>query len=64
MTGLDHEHSAAVEQAACWWVTVPLEDRPRYIIEILRERFGLSMLEACEACALAQRLRNGARIVG
>ncbi|NTE44171.1 hypothetical protein [Agrobacterium pusense] len=53
MTGADHQHSETVITAAQW-----LAERnpiPTPIIPNLRERFGLSVLEACEAAALSNK---------
>lgn len=57
MTGVDHEHHAAVEQAAAWLAEqTPVPHPP---VPALRARFGLTALESCEACALGQRVRVG-----
>lgn len=49
MTGLDHEHSAAIDLAVEWMLkTRPNERGDRAIVPQLRERFGLSALEACQ----------------
>lgn len=55
LTPPEHEHSAAVEQAAVWLAEQPAA-MPA-IIPTLRSRFGLSAIEATEACAMAQRFR-------
>lgn len=55
MTGADHQHSAAVEQAAMW--LSEQNPAPRPIVPALRQRFSLSALEACEAAAMAERFR-------
>lgn len=52
---LDHQHSEAVIQAAQWLADEPQPPQPA--IPYLRQRFGLSALEACEACALAAQFR-------
>jgi len=51
----EHEHSAAVEQAAQW--LADQREAPHPVIPTLRERFGLTPLEATEACAWADRMR-------
>ncbi|EUB95591.1 hypothetical protein PMI07_002079 [Rhizobium sp. CF080] len=51
----EHQHSAAVEQAAQWLADE--QSPPQPIIPELRRRFDLSALEASEACAMAQRFR-------
>lgn len=55
-TGHSHEHSEAVEQAAQWLADE--QHPPPSIIPTLRSRFGLSAIEATEACALAQQYRT------
>lgn len=52
---LDHQHSETVIIAAQWLADA--KERPEPIIPHLRERFGLTAVEACEACALANRFR-------
>jgi hypothetical protein len=55
-TGLDHESSAAIDQAAAWLAT---EDHPPSpIIPTLRRRFGLSAIEACTAITEAEAIRG------
>ncbi|WP_392711128.1 hypothetical protein [Rhizobium ruizarguesonis] len=56
MTGTDHEHSEIVVEAAVW--LSGQKDPPQPIIPELRHRFQLTALEACEACAMAQRFRT------
>jgi hypothetical protein len=55
MTGADHQHSAAVDEAARW--LADQHQPPKPIVPALRQRFGLSSLQATEACAMAQRFR-------
>lgn len=55
MTGADHEHSDAVIHAAQWLAEQNCSPTP--IIPNLRERFGLSALEACEAAALSNKYK-------
>lgn len=62
MTGADHQHSANVEQAAQW-----LADQnppPSPVVPVLRQRFNLSPMEACEACALAAQYRTNRKAFG
>lgn len=49
----EHQHSAAVEEAAGFLSSTPPRDRPAPLVSALREMFGLSALEACEAIALS-----------
>lgn len=52
---LDHQHSETVIVAAQWLADA--RERPDAIIPHLRQRFGLTAVEACEACALANSFR-------
>lgn len=56
MTGIDHEGSAAVEQAAIW--LAEQKESPRPAVPVLRRMFGICAVEACEAIALAGRYRT------
>lgn len=53
--GLNHQHSAAVEEAARWLADQSEPEHP--IIPALRRRFDLTAKEACEAAAMASRFR-------
>lgn len=55
LTPPEHEHSAAVDEAARW--LADQHQPPKPIVPALRQRFGLSGLQATEACAMAQRFR-------
>lgn len=57
MTGLDHEHSAAVEEAALWFAAQA--NPPRPAVPALRSRFNLTPLQACEAISMAGSLKRG-----
>ncbi len=52
-TGLCHAASGQVEIAADW-LSRQIEN-PGPVVPVLKERFGLSAVEACEAIALARR---------
>lgn len=56
MTGLDHETSESVSVAARWVAETPHEQRPRPLVWHLRETFGLTVSEACQAIGEASRL--------
>ncbi|QND50819.1 hypothetical protein HB779_02130 [Phyllobacterium sp. 628] len=56
LTPPEHEHSAIVEQAARWYAVTP-RDINQPVVPLLRERFGLSPLQACEAIKMAQLIR-------
>jgi hypothetical protein len=58
MTGLDHSHSAAVDLAGNWLAQNPRDRLGSPIIPTLRERFGISLAEAIEACRLAAKIRE------
>ena len=49
--------------AAAQWLSEQSET-PLRVIPTIRERFSLSMKEACDACALAQRYRMLRRAFG
>lgn len=49
----DHEHSDAIDQAAAWLAVTPRRQRDRPAVPLLRERFGLTTPEACQAVAAA-----------
>lgn len=53
----DHQHSAAVDEAERWLVSLDREKIARPVIPFIRERFGLSLTEAIEAV----RQANGRR---
>lgn len=60
MTGLtppEHEHTAAIDEAAEWYATTPRRHLNRPIIPTLRERFGLSNQEAVQAVREANLIR-------
>ncbi|MFF2320235.1 hypothetical protein ACFVTJ_04195 [Agrobacterium sp. NPDC058088] len=62
MTGADHQHSETVIQAAQW--LAEQNPAPTPIVPNLRERFGLSALEACEAAALSNKYKVWRRAHG
>ena len=55
LTPPEHEHSESVILAAQWLADE--QSPPQAIIPLMRARFGLSALEATEACALARNYR-------
>ncbi|MCO5058608.1 MAG: hypothetical protein M9905_12170 [Rhizobiaceae bacterium] len=57
-TGLDHESSAAVDEAARWIATMPDAQLPRPIVPDLRRRFGITAAEACQAIREARAHRE------
>lgn len=56
LTGLCHQGSASVEIAA-QWLSKHRDDIPGFAIPFVRERFGLTVLEAIEALKAGHRLR-------
>lgn len=46
---------------AARWIAERHDDEGGRIIPAIRSRFSLSMAEACQACALAQRFREAGR---
>ena len=48
-TGLSHEHSAAIEEAAAWLAGIPYAERPEPLVPTIRAMFGLSAWQACQA---------------
>jgi hypothetical protein len=55
LTPPEHERSETVVQAAQW--LAEQNPAPTPMVPILRERFGLTALEATEACALSNKCR-------
>ena len=47
MTGLDHESTAAIDEAATWLAAQ--EAAPHPVVPSLQARFGLSAKDACVA---------------
>lgn len=60
LTPPEHEHSAAIEQASAWLSQTSRERIGQPIIPMLRERFGLTIAEACEVCREANLRRQRA----
>lgn len=56
-TGLCHETSAAIDEAAAWLASTPRRHRDKPAVPLLRERFGLTASEACQAIAAANLIR-------
>ncbi|MHC2488153.1 hypothetical protein CN068_06895 [Sinorhizobium meliloti] len=62
LTPPEHEHSEAVTLAAQW--LADQNPRPRPIVPALKQRFGLTCLQACEAAAMSERFRLYRRVHG
>ncbi len=62
LTPPEYEHSETVIKAAQW--LAKQNPAPISVISALRERFGLSALEATEACAQAGKYRVWRRAHG
>ncbi|MER9080607.1 hypothetical protein [Mesorhizobium sp. M0895] len=56
----DHEHSEAIGVAAQWLSKTSRDRLGQPIIPLLRERFGLTIAEACEVCREANLRRQRA----
>lgn len=54
----EHEHSAAIDQAAQFLAVTPPRERPVPLLPKLRAMFGLSAIECCEAIR-ESRVRAG-----
>jgi len=54
-TGLDHGGTAAIDEAVAWLVANPRSTRTTATVPDLRQRFGLTTSEACQAIGLANR---------
>jgi hypothetical protein len=54
----EHEHSAAIGEAARYLVALPPHERPTPLVPALKAMFDLSAVEACEAIAESHRLRS------
>jgi hypothetical protein len=57
LTPPEHEHSAAIDEAAAWLSTTPRERIPGPVVPLLRRRFGLSIAEACAAIREAHLIK-------
>jgi hypothetical protein len=57
---LDHSHSEAIDIAGAWLAQNPRNRLAEPIIPLLRQRFGLSVTEAVEACRVASKAREAA----
>lgn len=57
LTPPEHEHTAAIDEAARWLATSSPSERSGSIIPELRRRFGLTSLQACEAAKEAALIR-------
>ncbi|RWO45972.1 MAG: hypothetical protein EOS11_10280 [Mesorhizobium sp.] len=57
---LDHSHSEAIDLAGNWLAQNPRDRLSQPVIPLLRQRFGLSVTEAVEACRVASKAREAA----
>lgn len=57
LTPPEHEHSAAIDEAARWLTVLAPHEKPSPVIPELQRRFGLSPVEACQAIAEANLRR-------
>lgn len=56
-SGIDHEHTARIGEAALWLATSYHKSGCRNVIVELRDRFGLTALQATEAIREANLIR-------
>ncbi|SDP46035.1 hypothetical protein SAMN05428967_2220 [Phyllobacterium sp. YR620] len=56
LTPPEHEHSDIVDEAARWYATTPRDFNTPGVV-LLRERFGLTALQACEALKMANLIK-------
>lgn len=49
VTPPEHEHSAAIDEAAAWLSTTPERQRPRPLLPHLQKAFGLTVTQAIAA---------------
>lgn len=56
-----HKHASAVDLAVQWLIATPGQDRPRPVVPFLRQRFGLTPLQAIDAIRLAEAKRRQTR---
>ncbi|MER9726907.1 MULTISPECIES: hypothetical protein [unclassified Mesorhizobium] len=56
-SGIDHENTALIGEAALWLATTPKQSRPRPAIVDVKERFGLTALEAIQAIREADLIK-------
>jgi hypothetical protein len=56
LTPPEHEHSHAIDECAAYLAAVPPAERPRPLLPALREMFGLTSVEACQAIRQSHEL--------
>ncbi|MBZ9910412.1 hypothetical protein LB557_30950 [Mesorhizobium sp. BR115XR7A] len=52
-SGIDHQDNPNIDEAVRWLSTTPRRQREKPAVPLLRERFGLTAQEACQAIAAA-----------
>ncbi len=57
LTPAEHEHTAAIDEAARWLATASRAERTRSAVIELRERFGLGAVDAVAAIREANTIR-------
>jgi hypothetical protein len=58
LTPPEHEHSAAVDECARYLVSVPPGERPAPLVPAMREMFGLTAVEVCQAIQESHLIRS------
>jgi hypothetical protein len=61
-TGHSHEHSEAVTQAAHW--LADRKETPQQVIHLLREKFGITAVQAAQALTLARQYKTNRKAFG
>ncbi|WP_214471091.1 hypothetical protein [Mesorhizobium sp. dw_380] len=56
-SGIDHESTELISQAALWLATTPKHSRPHSSVVEIRKRFGLTSLEAISAIREADLIK-------
>ncbi len=59
-TGLSHVHTAAIDEAVAFLLAVSPVERPRPLMPALREMFGLTAMQCCDAIRESHRPAGGA----
>ncbi|MAW86515.1 MAG: hypothetical protein CMJ42_08310 [Phyllobacteriaceae bacterium] len=60
LTPPEHEHTAAVDECARFLAVTPPVARPKPLVPAMREMFGITASDTCEAIRLANEMRREA----
>ncbi|WP_026479350.1 hypothetical protein [Ahrensia sp. 13_GOM-1096m] len=62
MTGIDHQHTAEIDEAGRWLASLsPSESQAQAALRQMCTRFNLTIPQACEAVAQAVQIRREVR---